>query len=103
MILAGSRVFAYPQTITRAESKDGETVDKANQEQFELLENTHTVGAVLNEFETEFLKVVEDCSLENWDGYSARPLSHDTIITAWRLGHVIPLGLFKPSVGAEPD
>jgi hypothetical protein len=103
MILAGSRVFTFPQTITRAESKHGEAVDKANQEQIGVLEETYTVGSVLNEFKTDFLKVVSECSSENWDGYSARPVSRDTIITAWRFGHVIPLGLFKPSVGAEPD
>jgi hypothetical protein len=103
MILADSQASAFPQTMTKAESQDGAEVDKANREQFGVLEETHTVGDVLKEFEEEFLKIAKECSHENWDGYSALPLSRDTIETAWRLAHVIPLGLFKPSVGAEPD
>jgi len=67
------------------------------------LEKTETVGGVFSQFVTEFKSVVEECLTEGWDGYGAMSLNPGTISAAWRFAQVIPLGLYKPSIGAEPD
>jgi len=103
MIQAGSRVSTLAITRTKAESTDAKAVDEANNQQFKTFAGTQTVGSAFYEFAEEFWNVVNACSSRNWDGFGATGLSSDTVYTAWRVGQVIPFGLFRPSVGAEPD
>ena len=48
-------------------------------------------------------EVVQECSLEGWDGEKAKPISTDTMRNAWNFLISLPLGTESPEVSAEPD
>jgi hypothetical protein len=103
MILAGSQVSFSPEIKTQAESDVARMIDQSSRDLILEFKKSETVGGVYSQFATEFESVVEECTVENWDGYGAVSLSPDAISAATRFAEVIPLGLSKPSVGAEPD
>jgi hypothetical protein len=103
MIVSGSHVTVSPETKTIAQSDAGRVIDKAIQDQMDDLKKSHTVGGAFSRFEAEFVSVVRECLVEDWDGYGAISLDLATIDAAWRFANVIPLGIQQPSVGAEPD
>jgi hypothetical protein len=45
----------------------------------------------------------EECRQEGWDGYSAQPVTQDTLRNAYIFLEALPLGVPVPSVAAEPD
>jgi len=103
MIVAGSQVSFSPETKTKGESEAALFIDQASRDQLRDLEKSETIGGVFSQFAAEFESVVMECSTEGWDGYGAMSLNRGTISAAWRFAQVIPLGMYKPSVGAEPD
>lgn len=50
----------------------------------------------------ELIKVGEEGSVANWDGYGAEPISRDTFEQAYRFLYALPIGLPAPSVSADP-
>jgi hypothetical protein len=103
MIVAGSQVSFSPETKTKAESDAARVIDQASRDRMRELQKSETVGGVYSQFMAEFDSVVRECMVENWDGYGAMILTPSTMSAAWRFAQVIPLGICKPSVGAEPD
>ena len=103
MIVAVRQVSISPETKTKAESDAGKIIDQAIRDQMHGLETSQTVGALFAQFMSEFHSVISECSVEDWDGSGATALNPSTIDAAWRFAQVVPLGIRKPSVGAEPD
>lgn len=48
-------------------------------------------------------RLTNECARPGWDGYGAKPVSPDSIDQAARLLRALPLGVTRPTVGAEPD
>ncbi len=48
-------------------------------------------------------EVYNECSEANWDGYGAKPISHETYFEARKLLTMIPLSFLMPEILAEPD
>lgn len=51
----------------------------------------------------ELAEVWEECSVPDWDGYDAYPVTADAFENATRFLLALPLGIPVPAVGAEPD
>jgi hypothetical protein len=103
MIVAGSQVSISPETKTKAESDAGRIIDQAIRDQMHDLETSQTVGGLFSQFMAEFESVIRECLTEDWDGNGSIGLNAATIDAARRFANVVPLGVRKPSVGAEPD
>lgn len=58
------------------------------------------IESVLRE---ELADVWEECRKPDWDGYNALPVTQDALRNTYTLLESLPLGLPRPSVGAEPD
>jgi len=51
-------------------------------------------------------EVYDECSVENWDGYNAQPVSQDAYFEASKLLKIFPtssISLPMPDIGPEPD
>lgn len=103
MTILTSPVSFSPETKTRGESDAARFIDQASREQIRDLKRTETLGAVASQFADEFASTVKECRIEGWDGYGAMPVNNATISTAWRFAQIIPLGICRPSIGAEAD
>ena len=44
-----------------------------------------------------------ECAAENWDGYGAAPVAQETLAQATAFLRALPLGVARPTIGAEPD
>jgi hypothetical protein len=63
----------------------------------------HSLGLGANGVLEELVKVAEECSSANWDGYGAAPITNETFWQAYYFLRALPIGFPTPSVGAEPD
>jgi hypothetical protein len=103
MITFDKPISFSPETKTRGESDAARFIDQASRDHIRDLERSETIGGVSSQFTAEFLSMVRECRIEGWDGYGAMSVNEETILNAWRFAEVIPLGICKPSIGAEPD
>jgi hypothetical protein len=65
--------------------------------------NTETIGRPLDETLRSLARVYEECSVENWDGYNARPIREDAFFEAEKLIKMLPSTLPMPDIAPEPD
>lgn len=90
-----------PHGTTAGFSPEAEFVAKATRAGYRRLQSSNALGIEpsLDELGT----VWEECRLPNWDGYGAAPVSQDTLRNTYTLLESLPLGMPRPSIGAEPD
>jgi hypothetical protein len=67
------------------------------------LQSSNSLGLGAKRVLEELIKVTEECSSANWDGYGAEPISNESFWQAYHFLCALPLGFPTPSVGAEPD
>jgi hypothetical protein len=103
MIISDKPLVFSPDNKTQGESDAARFIDQANRDQIRDLERTETLGGAAAQFADEFASTISGCRIEGWDGYGAMAVNDETISTAWRFAQVIPLGICRPSIGAEPD
>lgn len=48
-------------------------------------------------------QLADECGAVNWDGYGATPIPRERIDLAERLLLSLPLGMTRPTIGADPD
>jgi len=48
-------------------------------------------------------EVYEKCSVANWDGYNAQPISREAFFEASKLLRILPNSFPVPDIGPEPD
>lgn len=67
------------------------------------LQSANSLGlGVMGGFD-ELYMTAKQCSVANWDGYGAAPVTHETFLQAKDFLEALPLGTIAPTVGAEPD
>ncbi len=67
------------------------------------LQSSHSLGLGAKRVLEDLIKVAEECSSANWDGYGAEPITNETFWQAYHFLSALPFGFPTPSVGAEPD
>lgn len=77
-------------------------VQFATQAKRRHLQESRSLGSAgtLNE---ELGAVWQKCREPGWDGFNALPVETDALRNAYLLLESLPLGIPKPSIGAEPD
>jgi hypothetical protein len=103
MTLTSGAASFSPIAKTQAEGQDAQQIDDQSLKSRQQLESSVTLGSNLEAFQKELTSVLAECSVGNWDGYSALPLVPEVVEAAIRFANVIPLGICRPSVGADPD
>ena len=48
-------------------------------------------------------EVYDECSVANWDGYNAQPISREAYFEASKLLRILPNSFPVPDIGPEPD
>ena len=67
------------------------------------LQSPHSLGLGANGVLEDLVKVTEECSSADWDGYGAAPITNETFWQAYHFLRALPFGFPIPSAGAEPD
>jgi len=67
------------------------------------LQSSHSLGLGATRVLEDLIKVAEECSSADWDGYGAAPIRNETFWQAYHFLSALPFGFPTPSVGAEPD
>ena len=67
------------------------------------LQSPHSLGLGANGVLEDLIKVAEECSSADWDGYGAAPVTNETFWHAYHFLRALPFGFPTPSAGAEPD
>lgn len=57
----------------------------------------------IDEANSELWDVISECSVANWDGYGAQPVSFLAVNEAFSFLNLLPAGLPLPEVMAEPN
>ncbi len=87
-----------PSSAVSAEARFIDT--RASEGRYRLWESTSIgYGALAADVE----RLAEECECPGWDGYNAAPIGVDAAQAADRFVRTLPLGVPRPSVGAEPD
>ncbi len=86
-------------------SPDFEVLKKLNGDAFNEYRKAETIGRALEETLGSLMEVYNECSVDNWDGYGALPVSVDVLLEAKRLIDLLPSNMTfpMPSVTAEPN
>jgi hypothetical protein len=64
---------------------------------------SYSLGTLIPRVINELNSLASECQLADWDGHDASPLSSDSLDLARRFLLALPLGVFVPTLGAEPD
>ncbi len=95
--------LALSHVSTCATSETAQYIAKQSNEGRYRMQSADSLGlGVMADFD-ELYKIVEQCGVENWDGYGAAPVTPETSQRAKKILEVLPLGTIAPIVGAEPD
>ncbi len=95
--------LALSHISTSATSETAQYIDEQSNEGRRRMQSAYSLGfGVMGDFD-ELYKMVKQCSVENWDGYGAAPVTFETFRQAINVLEALPLGTIAPTVGAEPD
>ena len=56
-----------------------------------------------NQILAEIYEMTEECSVENWDGYGAAPISESTLWNTILIIRLLPENFMLPEIAPEPD
>lgn len=96
-------LISYSPMVTHGASDLAHFVAKQGADGRRSLQNSFYFGFDVREVLNELCAVAEECSLPNWDGQGASPVSDESYRAAFRFLEALPLGAMVPSVGVEPD
>lgn len=82
---------------------DSSTLKKLVAEIISHLRNTVTIGRPLSETLNLLKSVFKQCSVENWDGYGALPVTSGAYLEARSFIEQLPSWLPKPDILGGPD
>lgn len=95
--------IALSPVSTRAASDTAQYVAVQSDKERRRMRATNSLGlGIMGDF-TELYSTFKECSIENWDGHGAAPLTSETFDYAYHFLNALPLGITAPQVGAEPD
>lgn len=95
--------YAIPLTVTLGFSETAEHIDTRTRDLREHMQVSNYFGLRAKGVFDELRSVAEECSNPGWDGYSAVPIAANTLKRAEQFLMTLPLGIYPPSIGAEPD
>lgn len=95
--------IALSPISTRAASETARYITEQSIEERRRLQSANSLGLGMMDGFDELYMTAKQCSVENWDGYGAAPVSYKTFLQAKDLLEALPLGTIAPTVGAEPD
>lgn len=84
-------------------SDDSKSLMENLKNQIRQLCEPMTIGSSLEYTVLSLIEVYKECSVANWDGYGANPLSKDSIFEAYKFIDLIPSSFPMPQVVAEPS
>lgn len=84
-------------------SEDSKSLMATLKKQIRQLCEPLTIGSSLEDTITALSEVYKECSVADWDGYGAYPLSKDSLFEAYKFIELIPSSLPMPQVIAEPS
>lgn len=88
--------------LSRSNSDTARQVDKQLAKVNRTLQGSVAIG-MLSQVDGELADVYMECSEPDWDGHNAFPVDPDSYLLAKHFLLSLPLGIRRPSVGAEPD
>lgn len=101
--MTASALLSLSAVPTRASSETAEYLAVKSGEGRRRLRSSYSLGLGLAVASEEISKLAHECSMPNWDGYGAAPISNDTHLQACLFLDALPLGTSAPTIGAEPD
>lgn len=91
-----------PAVLSRTNSEAAIQLDQQLSKVSRSLHRSVALGAesaVRGDLATTYV----ECSEPNWDGFNALPVNFDSFALAEQFLIALPLGIQRPSAGAEPD
>lgn len=88
--------------LSRSNSDAGRQVDDQLWRINRRLHGSFAIGTV-SQVRGELADVFLECMDADWDGHNALPVTYETYQLAERFLLNLPLGIRRPSIGAEPD
>ena len=95
--------YAIPPIATFGFSDVAEYIDLMTRDLREYMQDSNYLGLRAKGVFDELCSVAEECCNPGWDGYSAVPITEETIKKAEQFLMTLPWGISPPSIGAEPD
>jgi hypothetical protein len=94
---------AAPAAISHGMSQEAVYVATKKEKVRDRLRESFSFGFGLSRPYDELYEVAQECGVDGWDGYDAKPVSTATFLQAILFLKSLPLDVTAPSVGAEPD
>jgi len=101
--MTASALLSLSTVPTRGSSETAKYLDAQFDEGRRRLRSTYSLGLGITSAGDDLLCVAQECSVSNWDGYGAAPVTDDAYLEARAFLNALPLGTTVPSIGAEPD
>ena len=95
--------LAFSHISTDATGETAQYIAKQSNEGRCRMQSAYSLGLGVMGAVDELRIMVKQCSVENWDGYGAAPVTLETFRQAKKVLEALPLGTIAPTVGAEPD
>lgn len=103
----GIGVIAFPSytntPVSFGVSAAADLIRDHYRQSVQSLRETATLGLGVNDAIRELNATYRECSVSDWDGYDAVPVSESTFGFASGILDALPLGTPAPSIGTEPD
>lgn len=90
-------------SLTGGAGKTAGYVENLRRANKEHIERSYTFGSALDRARHELHQIVQECSIPDWDGFGAVPVSNSAYLNARRFLEALPLGAEAPAPGADPD
>ena len=84
-------------------SDDSKDLVKNLKNQIQEIWDSLTIGRPLEEAMESLIDVYKECSVADWDGYGANPVSKESVFEASKFIDLIPSSFPMPQVIAEPS
>ncbi len=95
--------LALSAGVCNAASDLGQVTHNARTSIIRHAEQSVALFGQKEDFISELFELAEECSIENWDGYDASPISGKAFNTVVKFVRSLPDGIALPEVSPEPD
>lgn len=84
-------------------SDDSKNLLKNLKKQIQEICEPLTIGRPLEEASKSLNEIYKECSVANWDGYGANPVSKDSVLEALKFVNLLSSSFPMPQILAEPS
>jgi len=99
--IGSTNPFAFPSNL--GVSDDASTVEKEGEEMWRFLSQSQSAAGVYRQTARAFHNAIEECNLDNWDGYSARAVDEFSWWKALLFSRLLPTNIPMPDIYVDPD